>query len=125
MEYAVEFRETNTVTKMIEATCWREALMKGIKMHDHGEIEFSDPPDTDVVVTGHPYKVTEVWTLEDMENIIRDKGLHFQPPLSDDEERQALLYAQQHVNKNRGICCKTIDKALRNLYGNRIVISRR
>ena len=121
MEYAVEFRETSTTTKMIEASCWREALMEGIRMHDHGEIDFPDPPDTDMVVTGHPYKVTEVWTLEDVEDIIRDKGLLFQPPLTDDEERKVLLYAQQHINKNRGICRKTIEKAIHRLYNSRII----
>ena len=109
MEYAVEFKETSTVTRMIEATCWQEALMKGIKIHDHGEISFPDPPETNVTVPNHPYKITESWSVEDVEEVIKEYGYKFSCPLSDKEKRAVLLDARKLTNESHDLCYDLLD----------------
>ena len=121
MKYTVEFKETSTTTQLIEATSWQEALMKSIKMHDHGEITFPDPPEADVTVIGHPYKITETWSVEDVEDVIQEYGYKFSKPLSDEEKRAVLLDVRKIANDSHGICRDLLDISIQRLYHSRIV----
>lgn len=120
MKYAVEFTETSIAVRMIEATCWHEALMKGIKMHDHGEITFTAPPRSDVEVIGYPYQITEVWTLEDVASVIKEQGYTFTPALTDEEEREILLDAKARIDEAHGLCYQLLDESIHRLYESRI-----
>ena len=62
-----------------------------------------------MTVPNHPYKITESWSVEDVEEVIKEYGYKFSCPLSDKEKRAVLLDARKLTNESHDLCYDLLD----------------
>ncbi|WP_027406549.1 hypothetical protein [Anaerovibrio sp. RM50] len=120
MKFNVVIQEVYEKKIAVEAENWREALMKTNKEHDRGAFIFEDDDlkECNVGVDGWPYQIFDKWTIEDVEEYVKNHPAWSKMNLSENETRQALHLMEMDDDK-KGFSWTKMDKELAIVINNR------